>query len=487
MEFKRLIENLNEYEHINQDKELYELIEKLYLFDVNELIHFESPYNTKNREIRNILNEIDFKLKSLSKYTKNDIIPILKTTIQLFEKSLKTNDLKYFMIFSYINLNINIDIVLLSENLKLKPELEKMVENISNLLNNITISSFENMENLEKDKLDLNTTISNKIKEDFELMNLTINSLNIQKKEYLFHRFKIYTPKLIQGMIKIFKEHNFNLFTSDMINLENIILTAIFVKELTDNEIKDIFYKNDIKNLNTLFVFLKRFIDSDENQNMVIVKEILFKIFNINLNLFKEIIRLFKDKNLLNKSIGLLLSNTSEENIPLIIDCFDINMTNYNDMAKTRREILRNIDNTSPNYNKTLNIVYSKWNLKINKLLKKSEGLLNLVCSDFYYFIIEYYMNFYDDDKIINKMQKYFEKLININSEWAENLINQINKIHIYITKLLILSEIYKLKSLNDENIIKYANILETNTYLTDNLLNKEMKSTLKKLMQNLL
>ena len=97
---------------------------------------------------------------------------------------------------------------------------------------------------------------------------------------------------------------------------------------------------------------------------MVIVKEILFKIFNINLNLFKEIIRLFKDKNLLNKSIGLLLSNTSEENIPLIIDCFDINMTNYNDMAKTRREILRNIDNTSPNYNKTLNIVYSKWNLK---------------------------------------------------------------------------------------------------------------------------
>ena len=102
MEFKRLIENLNEYEHINQDKELYELIGKLYLFDVNELIHFESPCNTKNREIRNILNEIDFKLKSLSKYTKDDIIPILKTTtIQLFEKSLKTNDLKYFMIFSY--------------------------------------------------------------------------------------------------------------------------------------------------------------------------------------------------------------------------------------------------------------------------------------------------------------------------------------------------------------------------------------------------
>ena len=487
MEFKRLIENLNEYEHINQDKKLYELIEKSYAYDINELIHFESPYNTKNREIMNIFYEIDFKLKSLSKDTEEDIIPILKTTLQLFEKSLKTNDLKYFMIFSYINLVINIDIIFLSENLKLKPELEKMVENISNLLNNITISSFENMENLEKDKLDLNTTISNKIKEDFELLNQTIKSLNIQKKEYLFHRFKIYTPKLIQGMIKIFKEYDFNLFTSDMLNLENLILTAIFVKELTDNEIKDTFYKNDIENLNTLFTFLKRFIDSDENQNIVIVKEILFKIFNINLNLFKKIIRLFKDNKLLNKSIGSLLSDTDEENIPLIIDCFDINVTNYKNISKTRREILRNMDDASPNYNKTLNVVYSKWNLKVNNLLKKSEGLLNLVCSDFYYFIIEYYRNFYDDDKIINEMQKYFEKLININSEWAKNLINQKNKIHIYITRLLILSEIYKSRFLNNENIVIYTNMLETNTYLTDELLNKEVKSTLKKLKQNLL
>lgn len=426
MEIKRLIENLNEYEQTNQDKELNELIEKLYVFDINELIHFESPYNTKNREIRNILYEIDFKLNSLSKDSKEDMIPILKSTISLFEKSLKTNDLKYFMIFSYINLVINIDIIFLSENLKLKPELEKIVGKISNLLNNITISSFENMENLEKYNLDLNTTISNEIKEDFELLNQTLKSLNIQKKEYLFHRFKIHTPKLIQGMIRIFKEYDFNLFISAMLNLENLILTAIFVKELTDNEIKDTFYKKDNKNLNILFIFLKRFIDSDEKPNIVIMKEILFKIFNIDLNLFKEVIRLFKDNKLLNMSIGLLLSCTDEENIPLIIDCFDINVTNYNNMAKTRREILRNIDDSSPNYNKTLNVVYSKWDLKINKLLKKSEELLNLVCSDFYYFIIDYYMNFYDDDKIINEMRKYFEKLININSEWAKNLINQI-------------------------------------------------------------
>ena len=79
------------------------------------------------------------------------------------------------------------------------------------------------------------------------------------------------------------------------------------------------------------------------------------------------------------------------------------------------------------------------------------------------------------------------EKLININSEWAKNLINQKNKIHIYITRLLILSEIYKSRFLNNENIVIYTNMLETNTYLTDELLNKEVKSTLKKLKQNLL
>ena len=83
-------------------------------------------------------------------------------------------------------------------------------------------------------------------------------------------------------------------------------------------------------------------------------------------------------------------------------------------------------------------------------------------------------------------MNLYFNKLNNIGSEWAKSIVNYKNKIHVYFTKLFILSNAYKIKNIHNKSIeINFLN-LKSDKYLIEILLNKNAQKVLNQLEQNI-
>ena len=59
MVLSRIIKNLSEYEDIQENSELCDLIIALNSFDINDLFYFEDPLNMNYSEIRSTIHEID--------------------------------------------------------------------------------------------------------------------------------------------------------------------------------------------------------------------------------------------------------------------------------------------------------------------------------------------------------------------------------------------------------------------------------------------
>ena len=104
---------------------------------------------------------------------------------------------------------------------------------------------------------------------------------------------------------------------------------------------------------------------------------------------------------------------------------------------------------------------------------------MDLLCSDFDSFILEYYNQFYDDDMLIEEMKFNFNFLEKINSIWSSNFTNYKNRIHVYYTKLYLLSSIYKKRNINNLEILEcYENFFK-NKYLIEVLLRDKAKKSI--------
>jgi hypothetical protein len=309
----------------------------------------------------------------------------------------------------------------------------------------------------------------------------------MEQNSFLFHHFKVYTPKLLCGLIKIFKDVNFELFNETLLKLDNLLVVGLFVKELSNDEILDIYSKNNINNINVLFVFFKRFLDSDHIQYKGIIKDIMFDFLELDLEIFKKLIRLFKANYLFNCAMGALVSFNDLSDISSIINEFGLNMRPHEGLLNVRKCFLNNINKSSKNYWKLLEIIYLNWNNKLNMILEEDGESFDLLCSDFYHFILRFYFEYYTDEIIVKEMNLYFNKLNNMSSEWTKNIINYKNKIHVYFTRLFILSKIYGIKKIHDNCIeINFLN-LKSNRFLIEILLNKNAKKVLHQLEENIM
>lgn len=488
MVLSKIIGNLDEYKNIKENSELCNLISKLNSFDINELFYFEDPLNTKYSEIQSIIHEIDkFFYKNIESEINEKMVSIVKSAIRLFRYSLIHQDLKKFIIFSYINTALDMDIDFLVKNFQINEELEMIFKKVACLFDNTKIRAYSNIDNYEKSSPVIKKAMLIDFNKKMDVMNNPLKLLNMEQNSYLFHHFKVYTPRLLCGLIRTFKDNDFELFTETLLNQENLLIVGLFVKELTNNEIISIYSLNNINNINVLFVFLKRFLDSDDAHFKCIIKDIMSDFLEFDLELFKKLIHLFKANTLFNCSMGLLVSSKDLPDISIIINEFGLNLHPYKGLLDVRKCFLDNVDKSSKNYWKLLETIYLNWNDELNSILEENDESFDLLCSDFYHFILRYYFEYYTDEIIIMEMELNFNKLNEIGSEWAKNITNYKNKIHVYFTKIFILSQIYKLKKIYNKRIeINYLN-LKSNRFLLEILLNKNAKEILSELEQNIL
>ena len=481
LEFKGIIDNFDEFNMISVNEELILLFESLHDFSFDELMYFEDPLHYENIGVQTIISQID-EIISVLFYnidikTTDDVISIVKSDILLFKRAMDQIDLKYFIFFSYLNSYLNVDVDYLINHFNYELNMIKMEEKINELFNQIQVFPKPNDNNLSPL---LKNVLFKSLKKD-DIMHSSLKLLNISKDPFIFYNFKIYCPKLLTSMLMLIKKINYDSFLRNMFDVNNLIMAVLFCKELDMSEILECYYENDISNIDLLFAFLKKIIDSNEliDDNIVFIKDILLDILELNENLFRKIIQLFKHKELFNRSIGLLLSEINKWEVELIVNEFDLNFGANNHLINLRENILINLDKKSDNFKLVLKLVYKNWDLNLNSLLDDDENGWDLLCSDFNSFILEYYNQFYDDDMLVEEMKLNFNFLEKINSIWSSNFTNYKNRIHVYYTKLYLLSSIYKKRNINNLEILGcYENFFK-NKYLIEVLLRDKAKKSI--------
>ena len=491
MEIKRIVNNLDDFDDIEINGELFDLFESLHSLSFEELIYFEDPLNIGNKKCRAVIHQIDRSITFL--YDKNikitnEVISIIKTNVALFKKALSKIDLKYFIFFSYLNSCLKLDVNYLIRKFNYEFNIENMKEKITKFFNCIHVFSKPNILSNEKNLgTHLNNISFKSLKKD-DVMNASLISLNVGEDSNIFHHFKVSGPKLITSLITHIKIIDHGFFLDMMYDLDNLIMVLLFCKELSLSEITECYYEYGAINIDLLFVFLKKTLDYAEmgDSHLVFIKDLLFDFLKFDDELFKKILNLFKHKESLNMAIGLLFSQVTQEESELIIDEFNLNFGASDSLINLREKMLINIDSKSENFNKVLKLVYDNWNSYLNSLLDDGEQGSGLLVSDFNSFILEYYNRFYDKKMLIEDMKFNFHQIELINSTWSSNLTNYKNRIHVYYTRLYVLSFAYNDKCIQCSEIFDCYKKFMENRYLIEVLLCDDAKDSLNEFKMNI-
>ena len=451
------VENIDLYE-IEINKELYYLFHELSKFSAEEWIYFEFPFNNKSFMIEPLLDEIDkiiyenTDLKSNS-YEEFQLV-IYKTIRPFFKFSIKYKEIGSFLIFHHVNFHfLKLDISKLLKIHNLNEQFKDFLQILAKFfkdLNSPTLNLKNNNINGFYNKMIENINV-NEMKYSTSLLKL----INMDETNYFTINSKLVFSNEIFSLILFFKNYDFNLFVETMIESTTFFSSILFIKSCSIKELLIIF-QNDIEyNEFITFSSLKKILDEEYEQmakNKKLIKNILSKVFEQDKDFFKKIIKIFDKNMLFNDSIGLLNKENAEIDIEFIFSQFEISY--FSQENNYRRKILENYDRTENQYFKLLKISFSKRKEYLNNLLDDDSKclFLNYALTDFCDFILYYYLDYIDNNNILNEINKTLISIKYLNSEWFKSIKDYRNKFYVYYSDLLILSCAYHYENLhNDE------------------------------------
>lgn len=493
MATRELIENVKKYPHIKSNKKLDVLFLELSEFNFEDFFYFEYPFTEKYFKADKYLDEIDKELydNDLDKKSEEYIeftISVFKSAFPYFEKGILDIDLVSFLIFLRVNFFLEIDINDLIENYCYKSHFDSLLWNLSFELEKINISTMDldsynrSDEVIKKLKLDL-------AKDNMETLNSTFKFINLQKIVDLTKPPKLIFSRLLLELVSFLKQQNLNLFIRTMLNLDNLLAIILFVKISSFEEIENIYNNNEIKSEGLLFCFLKKIFDEkyeDVKKFNYLVKDILLQLFNSNKRLFRSIILLFHDKLILNESLGLFICDLDSKYIKQIVNELPIKW--FSQTNDYRRKILESCNQDSKNYPLLLKLLFEKRYDYLNDKLQDDSEYFNLgnTLTDLCNCDLVYYLKFYNDNQIIEKIISILNSLRFLDSEWFYNYTDYKKHFHVYYADLLILSHIYNYKNLKSNDV---QNLFEQHITIDflKKLLYKEDIESIKIIKENLI
>lgn len=450
------VENID-LDGIELNKELYYLFHELSKFSAEEWVYFEFPFNQKSFMIETLLDEIDKILyENDSKSINNEEfqLSVFKTILPFFKYSIKYKEIGSFLIFHHINLNfLKLDITKLLEIHNLNEQFKDFLKILANFFKDLNSPSLDlkNKNIFDFYNKIIETINVNERKYDISLLKL----INMDKTTYFTINSKLVLSNEIFNLILLFKNLNLNLFIETMMESTTLFSSILFIKSCSIKELLTIF-QNDIEyNEFITFCSLKKILDEENeqmNENKILIKNILFQVFEHDIGFFKKIIKIFDKNMLFNESIGLLNKEKGEIDIEFIFNQFEISY--FSQENNYRRKILENYDRTEEQYFKLLKISFLKRKEYLNNLLGDDSKciFLNYALTDFCDFILYYYVDCMDNNNILNEINRTLNSIKYLNSEWFKSITDYRNKFYVYYSDLLILSCAYHYKELhNDE------------------------------------
>lgn len=448
MEISGIINNLEDYNQISSDNELDSIIEELSRFSFEDFIYVDDLLNINNIDIMELfekfINIIYLKMNEDSVEKK---VSIFKSLISIFQKGLTEINIVYFFIFLHANSILNIPIGELVKKYDLNEGFNEILIKIFEILNNIKIQLSDVTLSMYFDKEFV-------LNEEKTIITF-LNQVDFQKDNCLLKFNKCYLPNHFYQIIEILYEYKLELFEK-LLTSDNIFTLVFIIKVMSLDQINKFLIKYDDIKEKTLLCFLIKFlrITSDDRNNYYdTIVNISIQLYQLNKTLFILLMDIFMSDEFFNEVLGSMFCELSKEDLNILIDSISLNENVH--LIDVRTKMLERCRNCE-NFNSILELIYKKWEKYLSRLFNEKKRSLNILCTDYCNFVVEYYFIKYDDEELITSMKELFIKLKNLDSEWSYNITHHRNKFLVYFSKLFILSVIYGFKTLEDNEIKEF-------------------------------
>ncbi|WP_296858392.1 hypothetical protein [uncultured Methanobrevibacter sp.] len=440
---------------IESDKELNYLFHELLKFSIKEWIYFKFPFNNKSLRIESILDKIDKIIydNNNSKSINNEKfqLNVYKTILPFFKYSVNYADICSFLIFYHVNLHflkLDISELLTIHNLNEQfKDFSKILADFFKSLN-VPTQDIKNNKSFEFYSKIIETININETKSDTYLLRL----INMEETNYFTINSKLVFTNEIFTLILFFKNLDFDLFVETMMESINLFSSILFIKSCSIEELLMILQKNTINNEFIVFPSLKKILDEEYDKmlkNKNLVKNILSHTYKQDDELFKKLIQIFDRNELFNESIGLLIKEDDEIDIEFIINQFEISY--FSQENDYRRKLLENYNRDEDRYYELLKICFVKREKHLDNLLNNNSHIfLNYALTNLSNFILLYYLDCMDKNKLLNEINKTLKSIKYLNSDWFKSITSYRNKFYVHYSNLLILSCAYYYNKMHD-------------------------------------
>ncbi len=445
-----LIRLFQQIDSFDDHPELQQYIQELDQYSMDQF--FDSKKNEIiNRTIIRI-HELVAKIKhsiAVSDESNHECISLLKTINERFEMAILDGDVKHLIIFFALNSNTGIKPKNFLEFLKGKKNIDSapLAANIEALLNRFTleITLVPNSDQFEE-KL-YNNYREGLLKEDLKKVYRFINAverggrgfrLNYLMESLISFLFVLDSPTYLKFLNKQAVPHKIIMC---LVGLDKKSIRRIALSKI-DNK--------------WLLAELIRFLSVNfQNEEIAQIEKPLLNCLNLLHTLapllYQKTILLFHDSKALNNALGLQHKSIHKKTIFTLMNALPIDKYEHRIQARShlisrQKELL-----PEPLYKKILEIVFDKWSKLYDGYKVGDELLITLLITDYGDYIAEYY-SMLDPSTFITEFKSHINKLLYLQSEWFDTDIQQITGMHLYLSKIYIISFAFKTNSIFDES-----------------------------------
>ncbi len=461
-----------------------------------EVLEKEKVKSLLNIEGNNELIKINNEIRKIVSKAKNNAInsdngeitelsKIIYTENLYFVKSIRKADLKSLILFLNINSYLLADLKYFLEHNNFssydtKGIAEKIVELLSKLSFDIRAQSGVPYHEKEMLKKYENGIINNNIKDTYDL----IETIERSGKEF-------HLNFIIEHLVKTLYILNYELFIRALNNLSTPQSFIFYLQSFTKQQLFPISEEKSLTNKWLNFELIRQItkqetVEDLNNQNILLVKNCLLKLVSNN-SFFKQSILYFPKSLIFNNALAETLALNSNELLKNVInDCFKINKYTFYHKAKNSFKDSFKKSVPKNRYVEMLEQIYNKWETFYNQLRYSDEYQNDLLLTDYCDFIVEYYYEKFDNSDIVDNMNNCFNDLKYIDSIWTKSQMQQTTIFNLLLTRLYLLTYVFKEKNIKNKHIVKSFSDFESNNILINRFIGEKRYNLIQIMKENI-
>jgi len=445
--------------HVELDNLLMKLVSKT-LEDLLNSEKDEEIWSIDN-DIRDIVTQtIHFNQKSEDDKIE-DVAQIIFSANEYLSKGVSNGDVKAILIFLSVNCYLHIELKNLLSTSELESGPTKMVsEKIIKVLKSITLSSQALPDAPYWEKEIMSESQKGFSENDISKTYRFIESVERGGRGFHFN--------FLLGSLLSFLFHlNYTYFLNALSHLQSPTDFVFYFQSFKKKDLLKIANESSLSNKWINFELIRQIIEKENKETIDEseiegIKNILCRIKLNDFDFLKQTAIYFHRSRLFNASLGVFLVSVNNVEMEEIISDFSIDKYAFH--IKTRDELLNHYAKSvsEEQLDLFLELIFNKWKRYFDNILTTEDFYQNsILLTDFANYVVHYHTRKTAYNDLISSMENLIEKIKFIDSEWSTSSSQQLTKLHLYYSKLYLLTYAYKDKKLNNPKMLtNYESII---------------------------